>query len=72
MKEENVVLEQKLLEAIGTGTNTFTALCVAVGVDPSMNGQSNEFRKVDQRLQSMRKRGLIRFHRALGWKAVKS
>lgn len=68
---ENAILEQKLLCAIVAGTNKFDLLCAAVGKNPSSSGQSEEFREVDRRLQSMRKRGLIEYSRQGGWRALK-
>ena len=68
--------DKKMLALIDAGTNKAAALTAALDAEAKllMNKEKEEFRVVDRRLQSLRKKGIIKWERCgafVIWSLVK-
>lgn len=62
-------LDKAIVERIRGGCRTFHALHVALAsvIGEASPDESEDWRVLERRLQSLRKKGVIAFNRAAGW-----
>lgn len=66
-------LDLKIYRAVESGISTFAGVCTACGCnskEKALRGQTPEWRRIDRRMQWLKKKRFLSYNRNKGWKAL--